>query len=68
MYQPSAPCSPPSTNSTPQRQAVPRERRPVSAKEGKGKEEGQADDAAKKAVRPFPPIDELEVFEATCPC
>ena len=64
MYQPSAPCSPPSSEQSEQpRQECAR----YVSREPEGEEghkEGDADQAPEEAMAPFPPIDGLELIEA----
>ncbi len=63
MYQPMAPCTPPSA-STPRHFKAKRAAQLAHEPEGqKRQRKGDADEAAEEAVRPFPPVDRLECLE-----
>ena len=64
MYQPTAPCSPPSTNRPASLGSSDARNVAREPEDDEGHEEGGADQPAEKAMRPFPPIDGLELFQA----
>ena len=63
MYQPMAPCTPPSASTPRQLQREAAAQLARQPEDDERQREGDADEAAEEAVGPLPPVDRLEGLE-----